>query len=197
MDGISSLIKEASEGSLSPFFHKTTQCNNSLGTRKLGLTTPQTYWLLHLWLFMSKTVRNRGSLVAQMVKCLPAMWENWVWSLGQEDPLEKELATHSNTLAWKIPWMEEPGRLQSRGSQRVRHDWVTSLVRNRCLLFTDHPQGWDGILLWHFIMVAQTDWAQRDSGPTFSHTPHPDAPLFLLASPKIHMCNQLFSSLHC
>ena len=49
--------------------------------------------------------------MAQMVKCLPAMLETWVQSLGQEDPLEKEMATHSSTLAWKIPWMEEPGRL--------------------------------------------------------------------------------------
>ena len=60
------------------------------------------------------------SLVAQMVKRLPAMWEIWVRSLGQEDPLEKEMVPHSNTLAWKIPWMEEPGGLQSMGSQRVR-----------------------------------------------------------------------------
>ena len=57
-----------------------------------------------------------------MVKCLPATRETWVRSLGQEDPLEKEMATHSNTLAWKIPWMEEPGGLQPMGSQRVRHD---------------------------------------------------------------------------
>ena len=60
--------------------------------------------------------------VAQMVKILLAMQEIQVQSLGQEDPLEKEMATHSSTLAWKIPWMEEPGRLQSMGSQRVRHD---------------------------------------------------------------------------
>ena len=57
-----------------------------------------------------------------MVKCLPAMRETRVQSLGQEDPLEKEIATHASTLAWKIPWMEEPGRLQSIGLQRVRHD---------------------------------------------------------------------------
>ena len=63
-----------------------------------------------------------ASLVAQMVKCLPAMWETWVQSLDWEDPLEKEMATHSSTLAWKIPWAEEPGRLQSMGSQRVGHD---------------------------------------------------------------------------
>ena len=64
----------------------------------------------------------QGSLVAQRVKRLPAMQETWVRSLGQEDPLEKEMATHSSTLAWKIPWTEEPGRLQSMGSQRVGHD---------------------------------------------------------------------------
>ena len=59
---------------------------------------------------------------------LPAMRETRVWSLGWEDPLEKEMATHSSTLAWKIPWTEEPGRLKSMGSQRVGHDWATSLL---------------------------------------------------------------------
>ena len=54
-----------------------------------------------------------ASLVAQMVNSLPAMWETQVLSLGEEDPLEKEMATHSSTLAWKIPWMEEPGQLNS------------------------------------------------------------------------------------
>ena len=67
-------------------------------------------------------VMTRTSLVAQTVKHLPTMWDNWVGSLSQEDPLEKEIATHSSTLAWKIPWQEEPGRLQSMGLQRVRHD---------------------------------------------------------------------------
>jgi len=63
-----------------------------------------------------------ASLVAQMVKRLPAMQETWVRSVGQEDPMEKEMATHSSILAWRIPWTEEPGRLQSMGSQRVGHD---------------------------------------------------------------------------
>ena len=63
-----------------------------------------------------------ASLVAQRLKCLPAMWETRVRSLGWEDPLEKEMATHSSILAWRIPWREGPGRLQSTGSQRVRHD---------------------------------------------------------------------------
>ena len=60
--------------------------------------------------------------VAQTVKNLPAMQETWVWSLGQEEPLEKEMATHNSILAWKIPWTEELGRLQSTGLQRVGHD---------------------------------------------------------------------------
>ena len=63
-----------------------------------------------------------ASLVAHMVKHLPAMRETQVQSLGWEYHLEKEIATHSSILAWKIPWMEEPDRLQSMGSQRVRHD---------------------------------------------------------------------------
>ena len=58
------------------------------------------------------------------------MWETQVWSLGWEDPLEKEMAAHSSILAWKIPWTEEHGRLQSMRSERVRHDWATSLYRH-------------------------------------------------------------------
>ena len=64
----------------------------------------------------------RASLVAQMKKNLPAMQETWVRSLGWEDLLEKEMATHSSILAWRIPWTEEPDRLQSMGSQRVGHN---------------------------------------------------------------------------
>ena len=65
---------------------------------------------------------NWASLVAHRLKRLPAMWETSVLSLGWEDPLEKEIATHSSILAWRIPWTEEPGGLQSTGSQRVGHD---------------------------------------------------------------------------
>ena len=64
----------------------------------------------------------KASLVAQMVKRLSTMQETQVQSLGWEDPLEKEMAIHSSTIAWKIPWTEEPSRLQSMGSQRVGHD---------------------------------------------------------------------------
>ena len=70
-----------------------------------------------------------ASLVAQLVKNLPAMQETWVQFLGWEDPLEKEMATHSSILAWKIPGREEPGGLQSMGSQRVGHSSVTEHAR--------------------------------------------------------------------
>ena len=66
-----------------------------------------------------------NALVAQMVKNLPAMQETWLQSLGQKDPQEKEMATHSSILAWRMPWTEESSGLQSMGSQRVGHNWVT------------------------------------------------------------------------
>ena len=97
--------------------------------------------MLYFWLTLSSwltkppcafshwlMLRKNASLVAQRLKHLPGMWETWVQSLGREDPLEKEMATHSSTLAWRIPWREEPGRLQSMGSQRVGHDWVASFT---------------------------------------------------------------------
>ena len=65
---------------------------------------------------------NQTSLVAQTVKRLSTMQETWVRFLGREDPVQKEMAIHSSTIAWKVPWAEEPGRLQSMGSQRVGHD---------------------------------------------------------------------------
>ena len=91
------------------------------------------FWTLALHLTWPKEYRPHKRVfysfsVAQMVKRLPTMWETWVWSLGWEDVLEKEMATHSAILAWKIPWTEEPGRLQSMGSQRVWHDWVTFYI---------------------------------------------------------------------
>ena len=98
------------------------------------MTTGKTIALTR-WTFVGKVMsllfnmlsRLVASLVAQRVKRLPTMWETRGRSLGQEDPLKKEMPPHSSTLAWKIPWMEKPGRLQSRGSQRVGHDWATSL----------------------------------------------------------------------
>ena len=77
--------------------------------------------MLYLW-FLG--LHRPGLLVAQLVKNLPAVKETQVPSLGGEDPLEKEMATHSNILAWETLWTEEPGRLQSMGLQIVGHDWA-------------------------------------------------------------------------
>ena len=90
--------------------------------------------------YLKKSKSYTNSLVTQRLKHLPARRETRVQSLGREDPLEKEMATHFSILAWKIPWTEEPGRLQSTGSQRVRHDWATSLTHsliNLSELFTN------------------------------------------------------------
>ena len=83
--------------------------------------------VIKVFFFLFYYTNNWGFPVAQRLKPLPAMRETWVRSLGQEDPLEKEMVTHSSILACRIPWTEKPGRLQSTGSQRVRHDWATSL----------------------------------------------------------------------
>ena len=89
------------------------------------LFIPSLRFSLYLW----------ASLVAQRLKHLPGMQETWVWSLGQEDPLEKEMTTHSSTLAWEIPWAEEPGRLQSIGSQKSwtwLSDFCCCLITKSC-----------------------------------------------------------------
>ena len=103
---------------------------------------------LHLdkWLgFGDEPILYQAFLVAQMVKRLPAKFETQVWSLGREDPLEKEMATHSGTLAWKIPWTEEePCMLQSMGLQRVGHNWSTSIS---FLLKYDDTLDWTGLLI--------------------------------------------------
>ena len=98
--------------------------------------------LTHTWTHITKArlwrvwkvILQWTSLVAQMVKPLSTIRETRVRSLGREDPLEKEMATHSSILAWRIPWTEEPGGLQSMGSQRVRDNWATSLPSWKILL---------------------------------------------------------------
>ena len=87
-----------------------------------------------LW-FNWSSVGKWASLVAQMVKNLPAMQKTWVRSLDQEDLLEKEIATRSSTLPWRIPWTEEPGSLQSKGLQRAEHNWTTNIFIFHFLLF--------------------------------------------------------------
>ena len=97
---------------------------------------------LKKYIFLHWSIVNnvRASLVVQRLKCLPAMWETWVRSLGQEDPLEKEMATHSSFLAWRIPWMEELGGLQSMGRKELdttERLHFTSL--NNVVLVSDVP----------------------------------------------------------
>ena len=97
------------------------------------------------------------SLVAQTVKSLPAMQESWIWSLGPEDPLEKEMATHFSTLAWKIPQTEEPGGLQSIGSPRDRvatlsfFQWMIS--ENKFKRKTWHSSYWQSDIPWVKIIT--------------------------------------------
>ena len=89
---------------------------------------------------------------------LPAMQETQVWSLGREDPLEKEMAIHSSILAWKIPWTEEPGRLQSTGSRRVGHNWVTD-THIQLQLSQDHLLNRLFLLLWiAFRSLSKIKW---------------------------------------
>ena len=87
--------------------------------------------------------------MAQTVKRLSTMRETWVRSLGQEDPLEKEMAIHSSTIAWKIPWTEEPGRLQSMGLQRVGHNWATS-------------HGFSSGHVWMWELDCEESWAPKN-----------------------------------
>ena len=137
-----------------------------------------------------------------MVKNLPAMQETWVWSLGREDALEKGKATHCSILAWRIPWTEEPGGLQSMGSRRVRHNWTTNTT-NRSLHATKvnrwRLNKWTkmeiSIILFfnfHFFISWRLITLQYCSG--FCHTltwishgftgiPHPDPPSHLPLHP--------------
>ena len=102
------------------------------------------------WANMIYKIWCKTSLVAQTVKHPSTMRETQVQPLGQEDPLEKEMAIHSSAIAWKIPWTEEPGRLQSMGLQRVGHDWTTSHAYvniwyvkylKECLAYWNHSTG--------------------------------------------------------
>ena len=106
-------------------------------------------------------------LGAQTVKNPPAMRETWVRSLGREDPLEEGMATHSSILTWRIPWTEEPGGLQSMGSQRVGHDWVTHFLSlfplrifgNYCGR-TDSRKWWKRLRKWQ--SSARLSWQSLD-----------------------------------
>ena len=95
-------------------------------------------WLWLILIYLLEPVKGhtfpQSKGPTSLVKRLPTMWETWVQPLGRKDLLEKEMVTHSNILAWKIPWMEKPGRLQSMGWKRVGQDWATSLSKDWLLL---------------------------------------------------------------
>ena len=115
------LVKAGTDGSCFSLRKKTSSCETEWCTGEEGEGT----------LGRDKKTENRASLLAQSVKSLPAVQETWVQFLGQEDTLEKGMTTHSSILAWRIPWTEEPGSLQSMGSQRVRHKQVTKQTAQR------------------------------------------------------------------
>ena len=124
------------------------------------------------------------------------MQETQVWSLGREDPLEKEMATNSSSLAWRIPWREEPGRLQSMGSQRVRHDWATSLTHsltgNVCYVLSHFSRVWLFITPWAVTCQAplsmgfsrQEYWSGLPC-PLPGDPPHPGIKLVSFKSPPL------------
>ena len=93
-------------------------------------------------IFQIHFVHSQDFPVAQTVKKLSAVQETWILSLGQEDPLQRWVATHSSILAWRIPWTEDSGRLRSTGSQRVGHHWPTNTFTSR-LLQKGRPAGED------------------------------------------------------
>ena len=123
------------------------ECTSTEGTQPCSalLMCHQKHWFI--WMQHLGRIIAQASLVAQRLKRLPPMWETWVRSLGWEDPLEKEMVTHSSILAWRIPWMDKPGRLQSTGSQRVGHDWATSLSLS-FIVQKDHVQQLTSLSIW-------------------------------------------------
>ena len=120
--------------------------------------------------FLTPILHFESSLVAPMLKNLPAMQQTWVWSLGQADTLETEMVTHSSIIAWEIPWTDESGRLQFMVSQRVEKDWVTNTFTFTVLIvllffshsalsntFQTHALHTPGFpVLHHFLELAQT-----------------------------------------
>ena len=136
-------------------------------------------WLIHLSLNAISSAETRGvylSMVAQSVKNPPAIRETWVWSLGWEDLLEKGMATHSSMLAWKIPWTDEPGRLQSMGSQRVGHDWATFTFTFSYYSLSSFTNDWKSIhsanIYWVTADIARHRDTVRDKTGSLSSKTH-------------------------
>ena len=147
-----------------PFGRKDkTNLDSTLKNRDITLLTvcslsPGKPICMHAFIYINTYM---ASLVAQTVKRLPTMWKTRVGYLGREKPLEKEMAIHSSTLAWKIPWTEEPGRLQSMGSQRVRHGWENKLslsyknISINIYIFRERERGKERKKLHSFVFTHQ------------------------------------------
>ena len=114
----------------------------SMGSQRVqhDWATEQTNKYTHIYVYIC--IHIWASLVAQVVKNLPAMQDTWVWSLCEEDPLEKGMATYSSIVAWRIPQAEEPGWLQAMGSQRVGHGWVTDTFTSLSHTYIDRKNSY-------------------------------------------------------
>ena len=126
-----------------------------------------------------------------MVKNLPAVQESWVWSLGQEDPLEKKMATHSSILSWRIPWTEEPGRLPSIGSQRVRYSGATHFHFPRSYTRYRRKAGLNtGCLTLHCVLSDVLLWLSEKAEDRTGHKCREPALVTALspALPGLHIC---------
>ena len=137
-------------------------CSHEMKRRLLGRKA-----MTHL----DSILESRAITVAQWLKCLPTMWDTRVRSLGWEDTLEKEMATHSSILAWRIPWREEPGRLQSMGSQRVGHDFTFTFMVFPAVVYGCESsttkkaeyQRIDAFEPWYCRRVLRVPWTARRS----------------------------------
>ena len=132
--------------------------NSSLDTEFVPLCVYWPHWTVTEVLKEVRAAPGGGGagsyMVVQTVKNQPAMQETKVWSLGQEDPLEKEMATHASILIWEIPWIEEPGELQSMGLHRVRHDWTTNIFT-----FNPHKSSLGGVF--NDFRKCKGSWDQK------------------------------------
>ena len=106
--------------------------------------------------------------MAQLVSNLSATQETWVWSLSQEDPLEKGMATRSSLLPWRIPWIEEPCRLQSKGKQRVGHNWMTSTHLCLLILFCLSTFTHSGVSVFMEATSIWFNWWSKEGPPSLT-----------------------------
>ena len=136
----------------------------------------------------------RASLIAQTVRNPSAIHETWVWSLGWEDPLEKGMATHSSTLAWRIPWTEEPQGLQSTAMQRAAHDWATNnfTLTVNLEIYSTHLE------LRRLLRITTRDSTEESLSPdwrTRAQNPIPNVQDFCQTKMMAHICISVVSNI--